>query len=268
MLLIKYHEQAIKAFQGTSFFPIERGTQTIEEFSAELSGDLEKLEPGNKYQAKYEDFFTTWLNSKSRCLSFMITGAARFPVEKNKKNIERSMNAWDKWRKWRENYFKAVNRQRTLSPEEELDNALAELDRQLEKHELMRGINKIMYSKKLSEKEKQEQAFAEYGIEAAMPYVSFELSGSNQRIKRLRDKVIVMRNRIYRKSAWESIEFEGGVIDIQADRVVVKHDEKPSREIIDRLKSRGFRWSRKHASWCRKHTAQAIIDAKNILQDK
>ena len=54
-------------------------------------------------------------------------------------------------------------------------------------------------------------------------------------------------------------------IYIENDRVVISHDEKPSRDIIDAIKKNGFRWSPKFGNWCRKHTGNARRDAKYLL---
>jgi hypothetical protein len=73
-----------------------------------------------------------------------------------------------------------------------------------------------------------------------------------------------MQMRIERKASFEPIKFEGGEINIEADRVTIRHESKPDQVIIDSLKSHGFRWSRNFGSWSRKHTGNAIYAAKMI----
>lgn len=276
MLLDKYYNIACSAYSGTSFYPEKRARQTIDEFSMELIADLADLENKGNYQEKYEAKFIAWLSAKGKCMSAMITGAANFPVAKNRKNMQSEQNRWEEFRTWRERYFKAVNRQRTLSPEEEIDATLAKLDKLIVAHETMKGINKIVKSKKTDD-EKIAEIVEKYGLKEdeakkiltpdCMGFIGFapySLTNSNAKIKNAREKLEIMKSRIERKAVWNVINFEGGMIDIKSDRVIIKHDEKPEADIIMKLKSMGFRWSRNYNCWVRKHTARAIIDAKEI----
>ena len=105
----------------------------------------------------------------------------------------------------------------------------------------------------------------EYWADRGHCVPAFQLTSNRNKIKRLQEKLETMRKRIEVKTSFEGIKFEGGEIVIEDDRVKIKHDEKPSREVIDALKSRGFRWSPNWQAWVRKHTQQAIYDAKNII---
>lgn len=276
MLLDKYYNTAYHSYSAQSFYPEKRANQVIEEFSTELAMDLAQLDSLGNYQEKYEAKFLAWLSAKGRCMSAMITGPANFPVAKNRKNMQSEQNKWEEFRSWRERYFKAVNRQRTLSPEEEIDATLAKLDKLIVAHETMKGINKIVKSNKADD-EKIAEIVEKYGLKEdeakkiltpdCMGFVGFapySLTNSNARIKNAQEKLEIMKSRIARKETWEPIIFAGGKIDIESDRVIVKHDEKPAADIIMKLKARGFRWSRNYSCWLRKHTARAIIDAKEI----
>jgi hypothetical protein len=53
-----------------------------------------------------------------------------------------------------------------------------------------------------------------------------------------------LKSRIETKANWKDIEFDGGSITVEDDRVKIMHDEKPEPEIINELKRNGFRWSR------------------------
>ena len=276
MLLDKYYNTAYHAYSAQSFYPEKRANQVIEEFSTELASDLAALDNPGNYQEKYEAKFLAWLSAKGRCMSAMITGPANFPVAKNRKNMQSEQNKWEEFRSWRERYFKAVNRQRTLSPEEEIDVTLAKLDKLIVAQETMKGINKIAKSKKTDD-EKIAEIIEKYGLKEeqarkilqpdCMGFIGFapySLTNNNAKIKNAQEKLEIMKSRISRKTEWQPIVFSGGVIDIRADRVIIKHDEKPDQEIISKLKARGFRWSRSYSCWVRKHTARAIIDAKEI----
>ena len=67
---------------------------------------------------------------------------------------------------------------------------------------------------------------------------SYALTNSNARIKSLEEKVLVMKKRIERRDAFEPIQFNSGSVSIEDDRVVIRHNERPPREVIDALKGR------------------------------
>jgi len=96
---------------------------------------------------------------------------------------------------------------------------------------------------------------------------SYRINSITTRIRERKKKIEVMKARIEAKENQKPVYFKGGVIFIENDRVIIKHDEKPDREIIDAIKKNGFRWSRKFSSWCRKHTANARYDANYLLKN-
>ena len=279
MILTPYLEDARRAHLGTSFFPEERAAQMITGYSEELSSDLRELagSSGN-YEAKYIAKWQKWMSSKSRCMSSMITGPANFPVAKNRKNNGYEHNAYEDFRKWRERYFKAVNRVPTPSPEEEIDDALKKLDIAIEAHEIMKLVNKIVKKKTISDDEKLRlllvdellsESTARKIIEpddcGRVGFAGFTLTNSNARIKGLKSKLLIMRNRIAIRDTFKPIEFDGGKITIEDDRVCIYHDEKPGKEVIQKLKENGFRWSPHYVRWQRKHTQNGLRAAKYVM---
>ena len=63
------------------------------------------------------------------------------------------------------------------------------------------------------------------------------------------------------------VEFEGGRIvkNFADDRLQIFHDEKPSADVISRLKSNGFRWSRFNGCWQRQLTDNSYYGAARVL---
>ena len=76
-----------------------------------------------------------------------------------------------------------------------------------------------------------------------------------------------MKSRIKAKENQEPIKFKGGSIYIENDRVIIAHDEKPSSDVIKKIKDYGFRWSPKMKNWCRKHTGNARYNANLLLKN-
>ena len=258
------------AYANASFDPEKRTEADIQSFSQELEADLQELGTANNYEAKYLKHLSLWLARKARVLSWMITGPANFPAARNQKACSSTDKAWQEFRAWRKRYIQRANAVRTKSPEEEIDLALAELDGEKSHHEMLLIVSKILRTKE-TPLEKFNKIKEQTTFEDKVIYVLFEpwacsssLSSSNARIKRLTDKLNVMRARVKRKELFEPITFDGGTITIENDRVCVRHDSKPEKAVMDSLRSSGFRWSPHMVCWCRKHTLQAIIDAKRI----
>jgi hypothetical protein len=209
-------------------------------------------------------------------MSPMITGPANFPAERNRKAFERERRAWEEFQAWRERYFKRANRVPTKTPEEEIDEALIRLEKERNAHTLMVEVNKI-HRRKVSDEEKRkaladELELAPEMVEKMMEpdcygrrgFASCSLTNSNARIKNLERKLLVMKSRIERRDNFEKIEFPGGYINIENDRVIIRHEEKPPREVIESIKGIGFRWSPHWKCWCRKHTSNALRAAKIV----
>ena len=266
-----------RAHSATSFSPERRADQCVRDFSAELEADLVELgdKTGN-YKEKYLAHLRKWTAAKSRTMSPMITGPANFPAERNRKAFERERRAWEEFQAWRERYIKRANRVPTKTPEEEIDDALIRLEKERNAHTLMVEVNKI-HRRKVSDEEKrkalaEELELAPELIDKLMEpdcfgqrgFASCSLTNSNARIKNLEQKLLIMKSRIERRDNFEKIEFPGGYINIENDRVVIRHEEKPDPEVIQALKANGFRWSSHWKCWCRKHTANALRAAKIV----
>lgn len=258
------------AYANASFDPEKRTEADILAFSQELEADLQELGSANNYEAKYIKHLSLWLARKARVLSWMITGPANFPVARNQKACASTDKAWQEFRAWRKRYIKRANAVRTKSPEEEIDLALAELDKEKTFHEMLLIVSKVLRTKETPiekfDKIKDQTTFEDKVIHSLFePWsCSSSLSSSNAKIKRLADKLKVMRSRVARKETFESITFDGGTITIENDRVCIRHDSKPEKEVRLTLGRSGFHWSSHWSCWCRKHTLQAIMDAKRI----
>lgn len=264
-------ETMIRAYNWTSFSPEKRGEADFKYYSEMLAEDLKELmesqgSTGN-YEEKFIDKVMTIFHRQSRCASPMITGPANFNNRRNGKAWASRDSAMEEFSHWRAKYFKAVYRVRTLSPEEEIDKTLEELERLEEKHEMYKAMNKIkdIDGKRAFAEENDFMKVFEYWSNYGHVIPSFHLTNNNNKIKERKKKLEIMRARIERKATFEKIEFNGGYIDIENDRVVIKHFEKPPREVIEVIRSNGFRYSPKTVSWVRKHTGQAIETAKYIL---
>ncbi len=285
LLLADKYNLCYRAHTGVSFSPERRAVSYIKDYSQMLEEDLQKLgdNQGN-YKEKFITKFSEWMSSKGNCISSMITGPARFPVRKAEKANRAESNAYERFMNWRSKYFKAVNRKPTPTPEEELDNAMRRLDALVIMQGLMKESNKYLRKKANQDipyEEKKKYLMEEIGLRESTaiealkecPYTgklgfpAYMLTNRNATIKREQDKVITMRRRIEVKTNFEDIQFDGGYVTISDDRVKIFHDEKPNEEVRTAIKQAGFRWSPHWGCWCRKHTANALNIAKELVKE-
>ena len=289
-------ELANRCHAGTSFSPEKRGEQEIQghkkifdELSARL-GDFFEQKHADKLHALWSDY----LSSHAGVLSPMITGPARFPVDRNNKRCEWADNKrkaiWeycDNLKSWK---AKAAKRDRIEAAGGELEVKKAELAHAQLMHSDMKSINKAIKSalKKEGGMTREDiesfkilyQSLGEDAVEKACRndsyygygYQSFTLTNSNARIKGMRSRVAELERREAAKESGvkpEEFEIDGGkiVYDYAENRINVVHEEKPSREIINTIKAQGFRWSRNFGTWTRPMTPNAKYSAEQLKRE-
>lgn len=278
--LSKYWNRILTAHNNISFSPEKRADYIVKAYSEELDEDLKDLgEKAGNYKEKYESRFIAWIDAKGRCISSMITGPANFPVRRAEKANNSEHNRYEEFRNWRDKYFNAVKRVKTPSPEDDLEAVNRKLDNAIILNENIKEWNKVIRKQKAGKitTEAMMQQLSEQGmpdnykrtILSSIEYNYWTGFGTiSTEIKRLRERAEALRTRIDRKENWEDIEFDGGRISIEDDRLKIFHDQRPEPEIIEQLKRNGFRWSRHWGCWCRKHTGAALIAAKRIANIK
>lgn len=266
----------IDSYRNVSFYGERRGAEDYDYYSKLLRSDLETLgESQGNYESKFIDKCMNIYHTQSRCASTFIVGSGNFNVRRHAKTLNAHQNAQDHFWHWREKYFKAVNRVRTPSPEDEIESAIADIDRLTHRKEAMKFYNKT-YKKDLeAAKEALEgtnllERLTSYYDSESFP--TWAITSLTTKIRERNKKILIMKNRIEAKNAapdkvfLNGGEFNGGKVYIDNDRVIIEHDDKPSREVIDQIKGKGFRFSPKTKTWVRKHTMNARYDANNLLK--
>lgn len=284
-------ETAIRAFSGTSFRAEERAEQYIRDYEKICLDDLEKLKLPQEEHEEYISKFRSWVASlfvkHSRIMSSMITGPARFPTARN----EKACNAYDKavneFTEWRENYAKRVAKriEAAKSPEQredeewlgvkkwiescvgtctEIDNGVRGLDRSLFTSSLFGKVERLAnngrstlvlraleYIKQLQEGMKKPMFTARHKIWKLQEVCETSIKAQEERENR--DSV--------------EIEFDGGKIvkNFADNRLQIFHDSKPSADIISKLKSNGFKWSRFNGCWQRQLTDNSYYGAARVF---
>ena len=240
----------IDSYRNISFYGERRGEQDYNYYTELLANDLKELEGKGvtNYEAKFIDKVMAYFHSQSNCASAFICGPANFNNRRAEKLWGYRDNKLQHFDHWREKYFKAVNRVRTLSPEAEIDKAIERLE-YLETEKAK--PNRQQFEHNRTDDYSEETHCQVYSV--------------TTKIRETKKKIAVMKNRIDAKSSFGVKKFEGGSVYIENDRVIIDHDEKPERDIIQAIKKHGFRWSPKMGNWCRKHTMNARYDAENLI---
>ena len=236
----------IDSYRNISFYGEKRGEQEFNYYSQLLAEDLKTLQESGStgnYEQKFIEKLMAFFHSQSNCASAFIVGPARFNNRRAEKLWTWRDNKMDHFEHWRKKYFKAVNRVRTLSPEAEIDVAIERLE--------------YLETEKAKGRESRVNPEKEF----------CKVYNVTTKIREAKKKIEVMKMRIEAKANFKPIEFKGGQILLENDRVIVKHDEKPERTIIDAIKSHGFRYSPKFKQWVRKHTGRALYDAEMLVKN-
>lgn len=264
-------ETMIRSYNWTSFSPERRGAADFSYYTDLLASDLETLgESTGNYERKFCERVMLIFHRQSRCASPMIAGPANFNNRRNAKRWDSRDRAASDFEHWRKKYIKAVTRERTLSPEAEIDKTLEELERLEDRQTAYKAANRLKtreareaYLKEHYEFGERERQLFDFLNHDKIP--SFAITSMATKIRERKKKLEVMKSRIENKSNFMVMEFPGGRVSIENDRVVISHAEKPRKEVIEAIRSNGFRYSPKTTSWVRKHTANAVYAAKQLL---
>lgn len=143
--------------------------------------------------------------------------------------------------------------------------------------EKMKAANKIIRDKKLSDDEK----IARLGTECRIPadgarkllrpdfagrigFPNYELTNNGANIRRMQARVDALTKEGARPSL--AVEFPGGRMEDNAEdcRVRIYHDEKPGRDVIEKLKANGFHWTPSFKCWQRMRNDSARWAATRI----
>jgi hypothetical protein len=274
--------------------------ETVERVTAALA--KAGHDPATFDQAAFLDrFVNAWAayqHAGARTANWMVTGPARFPVERNRKRMDTEHRRWQELdalcKAAPHRALKDAERQRKqqLGPAGVVDAELADLKARLEKREAaqrhMKIVNEVIRRHKLGEGDGATLSalLTDRGIDvnpnragmilrppyqgARGGYERFQLSNNLAEIKRLKGRI----QDVERKAA--AIESEPAreqeingvriVEDPIDDRLRLLFDGKPAPEIIAALKSRGFRWSPRNSAWQRQLTGNARMAAAAIVE--
>lgn len=267
-------EQMMKtnAFYNVSFDPekrlarfiddIENEDAKIDELCQQYGVDSQKLKD------KHFRLALDYLYAQRRCLSWAITGPARFPVktqEKRQATCEDRLNRLVNFENNIEKYLKKITRH-----VETQDDKKAKWLKQIEElkagQEMMKDVNKLIRQGKKDEAEKKYNITLEPNWAGYYGFESFELRHNLAYIKRLEDQVKTID--CCREKSGLNFEFAGGKVEYDAEeiRYNIFFDEKPDDIMRTKLKSHGFKWSPRRGAWTRGAKTINSQTIKKILE--
>lgn len=263
---------ACRAFNGTSFSPEERGAYYIRDYEAALNSDLQSIpqEEQERYITKFKELVRALFDKHSRCLSSMITGPANFPTRRSEKANNSYDNAVAEFSAWREKALKSIaKRIEDAKPEEQkADEAWERVKRDIDRHYLPTNLyNRLETVAKRGEVELIARAIAyvrELNTQRPKPIFT-----ERHKFFKL---IEVAQNTLQRAEAKASkdpaqVSFDDGVVvkNFQEDRLQIIFKEKPSQDVIAKLKRNGFKWSPRFMAWQRQLTLNSFYGAAEVI---
>jgi hypothetical protein len=273
-------ELAASAFRGTSFSSDQRGAQAIKDFNVMMENDRLKImgfftDSNLGYETVLDHYnfcigkYIAWLNARGKCMSSMITGPSNFPVRRAEKANKSSDNLMQAFYTGRD---KSLKRARKIAfPLGDGPIILARDPEILEK--LKVKLNNLLIERKnlkklkvfLNSPDRYKQEILQMGIEKELLIrlisngtSSINLANVNQKIKYYKTRLADVESQ--KRLSLQEYTFQNGVVVVNPEimRVQVFYKEKPSNEIRENLKSKGFKYSKAYNSWQRILSNSAI----------
>lgn len=263
------------AYHGISFDPEKRAENIVSTYEAQLNDDVSNMPESeiSRYIDGYKSHLFAWLSAKSRTMSAMITGPARFPVDRNNKAMNVEMKRLNEFSEWREKSLKSISKKVEDSKPEDQKNAEALKDWKMQVDRLFDGFLVDRFRSRL-------ETVARTGnvdlVKSVLDYFSDQQKERGRVLATPRHGVwsVAELAKKYRLSIDSVKEKESEESEINGVRIVKNHsadrlqlffDGKPSSEIILKLKANAFRWSPSNGCWQRQLTNNAIWAAKRLL---
>jgi hypothetical protein len=271
------------AHEGTSFVPEHRAQQEQAEYAATLRADYEELakladtpekqaqlaEEFDRYRAGYRRRALTLLRSRSRCLSPMITGPARFPVERNRKRCDIAHKRLTELLDFRTRALAAIRK--ALQPElrpimsgdaDAADRLREKISEAEELQARMKASNAAIRQHGKAGPDAQVAALVALGHPEArarellrpdfcgrIGFPAYALQNNNANIRRMKERLATVEKA---QATPETVQ-EGAAARLEdcpaENRVRLFFPAKPAQAVRGRLSASGFRWTPSLGCW-------------------
>lgn len=286
-------ELAERSHAGTSWSPEIRAQQEIEGFTSQVTALNERLQKHARteaqknylseqmavFQDNYARKYNEYLAVRGRGISSFIAGPSNFPVRRAEKAQASLENKINELNEFKERVESAITRNLKKMGVEEAGGETAVLAKKIEHAERLQERMKLtntILKKKRPRNETVKELVEKIGVQESIAIqmlepdfagrigYSFQLSNNSADIRRMKERLAMLQAKEATPSS--EISFLGGRIvdNAEADRVQIIHDVRPAQEVINALKSEGWRWSPFNRAWQRQRTPAAMISAKRI----
>lgn len=225
------------------------------------------------------------LGRKRNTASSFITGPANFPAASMNKKNEMIHRRTDELFEWIDKVKASARKKINKAAIEAAGGEVAVFEKELataeKNQETMKAINAIV-RKKGSDAEKISKIIAQTDFTKAQAekllkpdrgervgFQGFQLTNNRAKIKRMQERLAIMKKAESRSGKKIIGVFDGGEIfnNFDLERVQIVFDEKPNDTVRTALKSRGFRWSPKNNAWQRKNTPNGLSATKQVIEE-
>lgn len=276
---------AYSAGRTISMTPETFGEHLLDSLEQELQAFLAKLpeEVREHYEQAYIAKYSTWLSAMSRCFSQIITGAGGWnaaTLRRHERTNAAEHNARTRLDEWAEKVVKRCNRQHRLTGWDEVERLQDKVERLKTLQEMMKGANKVIRSKKLTDEERIDELVALGFTEAQATqlttddgsawwgrgFAAFQLSNNNAKIKDAQARIDRLTAMLGKEDTEEEYSWGTLAMCYSEERVRFIFAEIPSAETRSLLKGNGFKWSPNNGAWQRQLTPHALYATKVILE--
>jgi len=292
--------QATQAYTAISHSPERRAEQERQDYVEHLnavydgflkiakSNEQKKIlnEEIERYRQGYLSHRKAVLSAKSRTMSAMIVGPAKFPSSRNQKRLDTEMKRNDELIEWSKKAQKSMEKRILAQGVQEAGGETEVLKKQIADAEKfqqqMRDSNAAIRKGKTDDEkvagvvatglpEKIARELLKPDFMGRFGFADYQMTSNNAKIKRMKEKLAGFEKQdAATPEDTKELKFEGGVIldNVADDRVQIIYDAKPDEKVRLSLRGRGFLWSPKNGAWQRKRTTSALYDAMNLTGAK
>jgi GGDEF domain-containing protein len=267
-----------RAFQWNSMDPDRRARGVQRDYVEVIGETYKKLAPLAKtpeqqaiLDAEIQRFRDGYiqkeravLSATGKTASSMVTGPARFPVEKNRRALDRERAVSDEALDWRKRAVASIEKKlldaRTdeVKTDERWGDLKAKIDRGFTAN--IAGVIERLADN--GEVELVNRALDYMRSMAKPPFTQrHKVWGFGERAEKAAAKVKPTGSGVI-------AEFDGGTVvnNRDAERVQILFDERPSPEVITILKKSGWRWSPSNSAWQRQNTQNGLMNVDYVLK--
>jgi len=296
-------EMAWDAHRGTSMVPGKRADERVSAYLAEMQGMVDEFSQYatkesvmdinadlETYRVEYLKKLWQFLYARSRVMSTLTIGPAKFPTRSNEKKNATADRRRDEWLVWRKKFKKKMRQKydpkriarasiRAGDPDA-VERLRAKIEKAEAVQELMKAANKIIRKKGLTDEDRKAQLTA-LGLTLAqvcdllLPdyagrkgFASYQLSNNSANIRRMKKRIEALEAEAVRREEGPGGYMVGEIEVVEnheLNRLQIIFPDKPDLTVRRQLKARGFRWALLQGAWQRQLNEAARVAAWDIL---